>query len=80
MQVNRYDREQAELQKILHERDQHRELCESLRKQRLQEFMGGYREISERLKEMYQVGPFPPAPCRLLCPTRTFHHCGSSFR
>jgi len=55
LQVNRYEREYEHLCEILHERDLHRELGERLRKQRLIEFMAGYREISDRLKEMYQV-------------------------
>lgn len=33
----------------------HRDFCERLKKQRLQEFMEGFQVISERLKEMYQM-------------------------
>jgi len=54
-QVRRYKREYGELQTILTERNLHRDLGERLRRQRLQEFMGGFGEISLRLKEMYQV-------------------------
>lgn len=33
----------------------HRDFCERLKKQRLQEFMEGFQVVSERLKEMYQM-------------------------
>lgn len=54
-QLRRFNTESDTLQKITHDRDQHREFCERIRKQRLQEFMEGYRSISESLKEMYQM-------------------------
>ena len=38
-------------------RDGQKQKYDSLRKQRLDEFMAGFNMISMKLKEMYQVGP-----------------------
>ncbi|NWU91598.1 SMC4 protein, partial [Upupa epops] len=45
----------AELGDITNERDRFRQACESLRKQRLNEFMAGFNVITSKLKENYQM-------------------------
>ncbi|XP_053169002.1 structural maintenance of chromosomes protein 4 isoform X2 [Hemicordylus capensis] len=45
----------AELDEITNERDNFRQAYEDLRKQRLNEFMGGFNVITNKLKENYQM-------------------------
>ena len=45
----------SELDEITNMRDQQRKYYESVRKQRLEEFMTGFGIISNKLKEMYQM-------------------------
>ena len=45
----------GELDQITDMRDSQRKLHESLRKQRLDDFMGGFSVITNKLKEMYQM-------------------------
>ena len=45
----------SELDQITDMRDQQRKQHESLRKQRLDEFMAGFGIITNKLKEMYQM-------------------------
>ncbi|NWS14915.1 SMC4 protein, partial [Pachyramphus minor] len=45
----------AELDSITNERDNFRQACEELRKQRLNEFMAGFNTITNKLKENYQM-------------------------
>lgn len=47
-----------ELDKVTNMRDAQKQKYESLRKQRLDEFMAGFSAISLKLKEMYQVFTF----------------------
>lgn len=44
-----------DLDKITAERDAQKEAHERLRKQRHDEFMDGFRQITQKVKEMYQV-------------------------
>jgi len=48
----------AEFDSVSEERDAQRKLFEELRKQRLAEFMTGFKIIGLRLKEMYQVDKY----------------------
>lgn len=45
----------GQFQDISKQRDLHCDMCDRLKKQRLQEFMDGFQVVSERLKEMYQM-------------------------
>ena len=45
----------AELDQFTDQRDSQRKLHDELRKQRLDEFMGGFTKITDKLKEMYQM-------------------------
>jgi len=45
----------AEFDSVTEQRDEQRRLFEELRKQRLAEFMAGFKTIGLRLKEMYQM-------------------------
>ncbi|NXY20114.1 SMC4 protein, partial [Atrichornis clamosus] len=45
----------GELDNITNERDNFRQACEDLRKQRLNEFMAGFNAITNKLKENYQM-------------------------
>ena len=44
-----------EFDDVTAQRDQAKQLYENLRKERLEKFMGGFSQISLKLKEMYQV-------------------------
>ncbi|XP_067949380.1 structural maintenance of chromosomes protein 4-like [Watersipora subatra] len=45
----------AELDRVTDIRNQQRDLCEEMKRQRLQEFMAGFSLITSKLKEMYQM-------------------------
>lgn len=49
-----------ELEEVTTERDDKRKEHDSLRKQRLDEFMAGFSIITTKLKEMYQVSIYVP--------------------
>ncbi|VDN20112.1 unnamed protein product [Gongylonema pulchrum] len=53
--LERYDREVEALSEISTKRDKHRQFCEQLKKQRMNEFMEGFTRIGVALKEMYQM-------------------------
>ncbi|CAG9533819.1 unnamed protein product [Cercopithifilaria johnstoni] len=53
--LERYDREVEALSDISTKRDKHRQFCEHLKKQRMNEFMDGFTRIGLALKEMYQM-------------------------
>ncbi|VDN02672.1 unnamed protein product [Thelazia callipaeda] len=53
--LQRYDREVEALAEISTKRDKHRQFCEQLKKQRMNEFMDGFTRIGLALKEMYQM-------------------------
>lgn len=53
--MKKLERETNEFQEITKQRDLHCDVHDRLKKQRLQEFMKGFRIISERLKEVYQM-------------------------
>ncbi|VDK76121.1 unnamed protein product, partial [Onchocerca ochengi] len=53
--LERYDREVEALTDISAKRDKHRQFCEQLKKQRMNEFMDGFTRIGLALKEMYQM-------------------------
>ncbi|EJD76188.1 SMC family domain-containing protein [Loa loa] len=53
--LERYDREVEALSDISTKRDKHRQFCEQLKKQRMNEFMDGFTRIGLALKEMYQM-------------------------
>uniref|UniRef100_A0A915Q4C7 Structural maintenance of chromosomes protein n=1 Tax=Setaria digitata TaxID=48799 RepID=A0A915Q4C7_9BILA len=53
--LERYDREVETLTDISTKRDKHRQFCEQLKKQRMNEFMDGFTRIGLALKEMYQM-------------------------
>ncbi|KAM3728082.1 Structural maintenance of chromosomes protein [Dirofilaria immitis] len=55
MKLERYDREVEALADISTKRDKHRQFCEQLKKQRMNEFMDGFTRIGLALKEMYQM-------------------------
>jgi structural maintenance of chromosome 4 len=50
-----YKQQKEELEEIERKRDEHRFNYENLRKLRYEEFMNGFRQISLRLKELYQL-------------------------
>ena len=56
-----------EFDDVTGERDAQRRTYETLRKQRLDEFMAGFRIIGMRLKEMYQARAAPPHCLRACC-------------
>jgi len=51
----RYNTESNKLKAILEQRDLHRSMYDRLKKQRLHEFMDGFRKISEAVKVIYQL-------------------------
>ncbi|VDK87007.1 unnamed protein product [Litomosoides sigmodontis] len=53
--LERYDREVEALSDVSTKRDKHRQFCEQLKKQRMNEFMDGFTRIGLALKEMYQM-------------------------
>lgn len=50
-----YESRRLVLNEAVAARDQAKQLCDDLRKRRLDEFMAGFNEISQMLKEMYQM-------------------------
>lgn len=50
-----FDNRAKDVERVTEERDAQKAHYESLRKQRLDEFMNGFNTISLKLKEMYQV-------------------------
>lgn len=62
MQNRKYLRAVEDLQEVTDRRDKHKLVLMHMRKQRLKEFWEGFRIISDKLKEMYQVTRFKLMP------------------